>query len=220
MKPVRKESLRERAGIVYQRLTKTYPDATIALVFSSPLELLIATILSAQCTDVRVNEVTKVLFKAFRTPDDYVKRTLGELEKIIRPTGFFRQKAKNIQGAVRRIIEFHAGKVPATMDELTALPGVGRKTANVVLGNAFDLPGLPVDPHVRRVSNRIGLTKNQDPVKIEADLMELLPPKKWCMLSHYLIIHGRQVCKARRPLCERCVLTDVCEYYVKLPKEG
>lgn len=220
MKAAKQEALRAKAGQVYKRLEKTYPDASCALVFSNPLELLIATILSAQCTDVRVNEVTKVLFKTMRSPTDYLKSSQSTLEKIIRSTGFFRQKAKNIQAAVQRIVEHHAGEVPRTMEELTALPGVGRKTANVVLGNAFQLPGLPVDTHVRRVSNRIGLTINSDPVKIESDLSGLLPEKNWCMLSHLLIFHGRQTCKARKPLCEQCPLTDICEYYLKLRKKG
>jgi len=214
------EELQKKTAGVYSLLAKAHPDATIALKFSNPLELLIATILSAQCTDVRVNEVTKVLFKTFRKPKDYLERSLVELEDIIRPTGFFRQKAKNIQAAVRSILEQHRGEVPRSMEELTALAGVGRKTANVVLGNAFDLPGLPVDTHVTRLSNRIGLTRHSDAVKIEHDLMELLPPKKWCMFSHYLIIHGRKVCKARRPECEHCVLTEHCAYFKKLQKKG
>lgn len=194
-------------------LKRAYPDASCELNFSSPVELLVATILSAQCTDVRVNIVTKTLFKKFRRPEDYVSKKSSELENIIRSTGFFRQKAKSIRGAMERIVSVHKGKVPNRMEELVALPGVGRKTANVILGNAFDLPGLPVDTHVIRISNRLGLTKNSDPVKIERDLTALLAPKNWCHFSHVLIFHGRRTCKARNPACDKCVITAYCNYY-------
>jgi endonuclease-3 len=210
---MKNDALRKKALTVQRRLNKFYPDATIELNFSNPVELLIATILSAQCTDVRVNEVTKTLFREFKRPQDYYTRPAADLEAIIRPTGFFRQKAKSIRGAMEKIIALHKGKVPNTMEELTALPGVGRKTANVVLGNAYDLPGLPVDTHVTRVSNRLGLTKNKDAVKIEADLHTLLPPGEWCQFSHNLIFHGRRTCKARSPLCEKCPLTDLCIFF-------
>ncbi|MFN8390042.1 MAG: endonuclease III [Bdellovibrionota bacterium] len=207
------DSLAKKAGTIYKRLAKLHPDAACELNFKTPLQLLVATILSAQCTDVRVNEVTKTLFREFKRPEDYVRKPAEELEKIIQSTGFFRQKAKSIRGAMQKIISEHGGQVPSSMEELVKLPGVGRKTANVVLGNAFDLPGLPVDTHVTRLSNRLGLTKQLDPVKIEADLNKQLPPKQWCMFSHYLIIHGRRICKARKPLCPQCPLTDICLYF-------
>lgn len=208
--------LAKKAQLIHARLTKLHPDATCELNYSNPLELLIATILSAQCTDVRVNIVTKTLFAEFKKPEDYVKRPVTDLEEIIRSTGFYRQKAKSIRGAMEKIVKEHGGKVPKTMAELTKLPGVGRKTANVVLGNAFSLPGLPVDTHVIRLCNRLGLTKHTDAVKIEAELNALLPPKDWCLFSHNLIFHGRRICKARKPDCEKCPLTELCLYYKKL----
>ena len=207
------EDLKKKAALVQRRLSKMYPDAHCELNFKNALELLVATILSAQCTDVRVNEVGKTLFKKYRKPEDYLRGPASELEDVIRSTGFFRQKAKSIRGAMEKIIAEHKGAVPKTMEELVKLPGVGRKTANVVLGNAYDLPGLPVDTHVTRVCNRIGLTKNADAVKIEMDLNKLLPPVEWCRFSHNIIFHGRRTCKARRPLCEQCPLTDVCNYF-------
>ncbi len=210
---MKREELRKKAASIQRRLTKMYPDAHCELNFRNPLELLVATILSAQCTDARVNEVTKVLFKQYKRPQDYLSRSEADLEAIIRSTGFFRQKAKSIRGAMRRIVDEHDGVVPDSMDALVKLPGVGRKTANVVLGNAYDLPGLPVDTHVTRVCNRLGLTKHLDAVKIEMDLNELLPPKEWCLFSHNVIFHGRRTCKARRPLCEQCPLTDVCIFF-------
>ena len=205
--------LAKKAQGIQRRLTKLYPDATCELNFRNPLELLVATILSAQCTDVRVNIVTKTLFQTFKQPHDYLKATPAKLEALIKTTGFFRQKAKSIRGAMQKIVSEFDGKVPRTMEQLTSLPGVGRKTANVVLGNAFDIPGLPVDTHVTRVSNRLGLTDQSDAVKIEHELCALLPPKEWCLFSHNLIFHGRRICKARKPLCEECPLTDVCNYY-------
>ncbi len=202
----------KRARLIYRRLQKAHPDAHIELNFGSPLELLIATILSAQCTDIKVNQVTAVLFKRYRRAEDYLKHPLSELEAIIRPTGFFRQKAKSIRGAVSQIVEKHAGIVPQQMEELVKLPGVGRKTANVVLGNAFNIPGLPVDTHVTRISNLLGLTSHQDAVKIESDLNALIPKKDWTQFSHTLIFHGRRICKARNPLCDSCTVREFCSY--------
>ena len=211
--------LQQQVRDIYRCLRKQHADAKIALAFSSPVELLIATILSAQCTDVKVNEVTKLLFKTFRKPEDYLHGPITNIEEIIRPTGFFRQKAKSIRGAMAKIVELHGSNVPKTMEELTALPGVGRKTANVVLGNAFSLPGLPVDTHVIRITNRLGVTKQTDPVKIEAELGKLLQPKDWCQFSHCVIFHGRRVCKARKPLCEVCSVTEWCDYFRKAKHE-
>lgn len=210
------DALQSKAQIVRRLLKKMHPDAHIELNFSSPLELLVATILSAQCTDIRVNEVTAKLFKVLKTPEDYLQTPISRLEELIRPTGFFRNKAKNIRGAMEKIVSEHGGRVPHTMEELNALPGVGRKTANVVLGNAFDVPGLPVDTHVTRVANRIGLTSQSDAVKIEYELNELVPRKEWTLFSHLLIFHGRRICKARKPSCEKCLLTEVCDYYQEL----
>ena len=205
--------LQSLAALVYLKLKKRYPDATCALAFSNPMELLFATILSAQCTDVRVNIVTKELFSKCKKLDDYLKLSQNKLEEIIRSTGFFRNKAESILKTARDIKEKFNGKVPKTMEELVTLPGVGRKTANVVLGNGFDLPGLPVDTHVIRLSNRIGLTKLQDPVKIESELCALVPPKEWAKFSLTLIYHGRQICKARKPECDKCPVIDHCQYY-------
>lgn len=203
----------KKAGEIFDRLKALHHDATIELNFSNPLELLIATILSAQCTDVKVNEVTAVLFKRFPTGKDYLKHPVEAIEEIVRPTGFFRQKAKNVRATVQIIEEEYGGTVPNSMELLTKLPGVGRKTANVVLGNAFSLPGLPVDTHVRRVSQRLGLTTHEDPVDIEHELCNLIEPAEWCLFSHTLIFHGRRVCGARKPACERCPLTELCSYF-------
>lgn len=191
-------------------LAAAYPDAKIALEFSNPLELLVATILSAQCTDVRVNEVTKTLFKKYPDARAYAAADPTELELDIRPTGFYRNKAKSLIGCAKAIVMHHGGEVPRTMEELTALPGVGRKTANVVLGNAFGIPGLVVDTHVKRVSFRLGWTMQSDPVKIEADLCRLLPREKWTQASHLLIFHGRRICKAPIPLCSACPVLAAC----------
>jgi endonuclease III len=197
--------------VVVSRLMAEYPNATTELHWTNPLELLVATILSAQTTDVRVNGVTKTLFGKYRTARDYAEADPSELEEDIRPTGFFRNKARALQGMARALLEDHAGEVPRTMDELVALPGVGRKTANVVLGNAFGIDeGIVVDTHVRRLSNRLGLTGHQNPEKIEQDLMRTVPKEDWTVFSHLLILHGRRVCKARKPDCPNCVLNDVC----------
>lgn len=196
---------------VISRLEREYPDARTELDWTNPLELLVATILSAQTTDVRVNEVTKTLFAEYRSAEDYAAADPARLEEDIRPTGFFRNKARALQGMARALLERHGGEVPRTMSELVALPGVGRKTANVVLGNAFGVnEGVVVDTHVRRVSNRLGLTREDDPEKIERDLLPLVPEEKRALFSHLLIFHGRRVCKARKPDCPRCVLNDVC----------
>jgi endonuclease-3 len=202
---------RQRVKAILPILKKTYPTAQCSLDHHNPLELLVATILSAQCTDDRVNIVTKSLFKKYRTPQSYAKAPAGELEKDIQSTGFFNNKAKSLRGMGQALVERHGGKVPASMEELTNLPGVGRKTANVVLGNAFGQNvGVVVDTHVARLSNRLGLTKHADPVKIEQDLMEIVPQEDWTLWSHLLIHHGRQICKARKPECERCPILDYC----------
>ncbi len=196
---------------VITRLKAEYPDARTELDWTNPLELLVATILSAQTTDVRVNGVTKTLFEKYRTAADYANADPNELEEDIRPTGFYRNKARSLQGMARALVEEHGGEVPRTMPELVALPGVGRKTANVVLGNAFGIDeGVVVDTHVRRVSNRLGLTGKQDPEKIERDLMSVVPREDWTVFSHLLIFHGRRRCKARKPDCPNCVLNDIC----------
>lgn len=193
------------------RLHKAWPDATCTLDYSTPLELLVATILSAQCTDERVNALTKALFKKYRSARDYATSKSAELEHDIRPSGFFRNKAKSIQGACRKIWEEHGGKVPDSMEALLTLPGVARKTANVVLGNAFQIPsGIVVDTHVSRVSQRLGLTKNTQPEKIERDLMEMVPKEEWISLGHMMILHGRHLCMARKPLCGSCPLNTLC----------
>jgi endonuclease-3 len=193
------------------RLEREYPDAGTELAWKNPLELLVATILSAQTTDVRVNQVTRELFEKYRAAEDYAAADAAQLEKDIRPTGFYRNKARALQGMARALLERHGGEIPRTMAELVALPGVGRKTANVVLGNAFGVDeGIVVDTHVRRVSRRLGLTEEKDPEKIEQDLLRVVPEEDRTIFSHLLIFHGRRVCKARKPDCPGCVLNDVC----------
>ena len=211
-----KESDRKRVKEIIKILSKAIPDSAIALKFSNPLELLIATILSAQCTDVKVNQVTQDLFKKYRTAEHYAKASLTELEESIRPTGFYRNKAKALQKCCQELVTRFAGGVPKTLDELVTLPGVGRKTANVILGNAFGVPGIVVDTHVHRVSRRIGLTKKDDPVKIEFDLMEVVPKEEWTHFSNLLVWHGRRTCVARKPLCEKCPIRRLCDYGSKL----
>ena len=201
----------ERAEILARELPRIYPDAHCELDFANPLELLVATILSAQCTDVLVNIVTKTLFKRCRTAADYAAIPQEELEEIVRSTGFYRNKAKSIRGMGAALVERHGGEVPRTIGELSALPGAGRKTANVVLGNAFGInEGVVVDTHVGRLSLRLGLTTESDPVKVEQDLMKLFPQELWTLLSHWLIWHGRRRCKARNPDCEACELRLLC----------
>jgi len=205
------EDKKRRAGRILNRLAKAYPEARCALDFGSPLELLVATILSAQCTDVRVNQVTPGLFRKYRTAADYARAKPGELEREIRSTGFFNSKAKSLRRAGAAIAAEHGGRVPDSMEALLALPGVGRKTANVILGNAFGKDeGVVVDTHVGRLARRMGLTRETDPVKVESDLNALIPRGRRTMASHYLIFHGRSICRARKPLCEDCPVLPVC----------
>ncbi|HEY2806092.1 MAG TPA: endonuclease III [Gemmatimonadales bacterium] len=200
-----------RIGEIIARLKREYPDAKCALNHENPLQLLVATILSAQCTDVRVNIVTKGLFKKYRTAKDFANARPEEFEQEIRSTGFFRNKTRSILGMANALVDRHNGRVPDTMEELTPLPGVGRKTANVVLGNAFDKnEGVVVDTHVTRLSGLLALTKHTDPVKIEQDLMKLVPREEWTLFSHLLILHGRSVCIAGRPKHEECVVCELC----------
>ena len=208
MKPV--SPIKQRARRLCRGLARLYPDAHCALDHQNPLQLLIATILSAQCTDVRVNLVTPALFARYPDAQAFADADLRELETAIQSTGFFRNKARNIQACCRILVDSFDGQVPATMEELVPLPGVGRKTANVILGNAFGVPGITVDTHVRRLAKRMGLTKHDDPVKIERDLMELVPAKDWTMFSHRMIFHGRRVCFARKPDCAGCLLAKDC----------
>jgi endonuclease-3 len=213
-KLTRDTPLDERAPEIVRLLTEARPDAKVALRFSNPLEMLVATILSAQCTDERVNQVTQSpngLFARYRTPEDYLKVPESELAADIRPTGFFNQKTKAIRGACRMIVEEFGGKVPDTMDELIRLPGVARKTANIVLGNAYGkVEGIAVDTHVRRVSQRLGFTDQRDPDKIERDLMAIVPRDRWFDFTYVLIDHGRAVCKAPTPRCEICPVNHLC----------
>jgi endonuclease-3 len=202
---------KRHAAQIARRLAKQYPDATCALHFHSPLELLVATILSAQCTDVRVNLVTKDLFRKYHTAADYARAKLPELERDIQSTGFFRNKAKSIQECCRILAERYDGEVPRDIEELVVLPGIGRKTANVVLGTAYGITsGVVVDTHVIRISYRLGLTEEKDPKRIEKDLMGLFPAKDWIMLSHRMIHHGRRCCTARNPKCDECPLESLC----------
>jgi endonuclease-3 len=201
---------KQLAKKISQGLAKLYPDAHCALHHESPLQLLVATILSAQCTDVRVNLVTPALFAKYPDAHAFADANPRELETAIQSTGFFRNKAKNIIACCQELVAKHGGEVPGTMEELVPLAGVGRKTANVILGNAFGVPGITVDTHVLRLSQRMGMTKEETPEKIERDLMELIPPKDWTMFSHRMIFHGRQVCNARKPRCETCTLGKVC----------
>jgi endonuclease-3 len=201
----------QRTGKITAALRRTYPGAHCELNHSSPMELLVATILSAQCTDKRVNLVTAELFKKYRTAKDFAEAPLTDLEEAVKSTGFFRNKAKNIQACCRKLVGCHGGEVPRTMEELVALDGVGRKTANVVLGNAFGINvGVVVDTHVTRLSNRLGLTQQTDAEKIELDLMRLVPQNDWALLSHWLIWHGRRRCDARKPDCPNCEIQDLC----------
>jgi len=198
-------------GRILTLLEREYPEARCSLEHHDPLALLVATILSAQCTDARVNEVTKTLFQHYHTANDYASADLATLENEIRPTGFFRNKAKAIVGMAQALVDRHHGKVPASMEALTQLPGVGRKTANVVLGNAFGIDeGIVVDTHVARISRLLGLTRQTDPTKIERDLVAVVPRKRWTLFPHLMIHHGRAVCIARRPRCHDCVLNRLC----------
>lgn len=204
------QEIKSAAQIIVQILAATYPDAHCALVHKNPFQLLVATILSAQCTDARVNEVTPSLFKQFPNPAAFAKADLESIEEAIRSTGFFHNKARNIQACCQMIVDRFRGDVPKTMEELVTLAGVGRKTANVILGNCFDVPGIVVDTHVLRLSNRLGLTLNKDPEKIEMDLAALIPAQEQVLFCHRMIDHGRKVCNARKPLCTICPLEGVC----------
>ncbi len=201
----------ERIRKIIPILKRLYPNAGTALRFSKPLELLVATILSAQCTDKQVNVVTKEMFNKYRSAEDFANADTGQVEKAIKSTGFFRNKAKNIKSACKQIVFEYGGKVPGTLEELTSLAGVGRKTANVVLGNAFGVPAIVCDTHVIRLSRRLGLSgRTDDAVKLEFDLMKVVPKKEWTGFSHLLIYHGRNVCKARKPACEECSISRYC----------
>ena len=207
----RESPIEERAPEIIKRLSETYPDAHVALNFSNPLECLVATILSAQCTDERVKMVTSTLFQKYRTCEDYLKIPEAELAADIKPTGFFNQKTKSIRGACARIVEVYGGTVPNTMEDLVTLPGVARKTANIVLGNAYGIvEGIAVDTHVRRVSERLGFTAQTDPNKIEHDLMRLIPKERWFDFTYVIIDHGRATCVARKPRCAECPVNDLC----------
>jgi endonuclease-3 len=199
-----------RVKKIWPILKKTYPNAKSALNFRNPLQMLISTILSAQCTDARVNIVTAKVFKKYKSVEDWARAELKEIESDIRSTGFYHNKAVNIKNATKAIIERFDGKVPDTLEELVTLPGVGRKTANVVLGNAFGRPAIACDTHVIRLSRRLGLSSNSDPVKLEFDLAEILPKTIWTLFSHSLILHGRAICKARKPDCDTCPISKYC----------
>jgi len=201
---------KERVKKIFEILDPLYTHEKTALVYKTPFELLIATILSAQCTDKQVNFVTKTLFKKYRGPEDFLKAPIAELEEDIRPTGFFRNKAKSITGCCKGLLDLYKGEVPGTMEELLKLPGVGRKTANCVLGAAFDVPGVVVDTHVKRLALRLGLTENVDPDKIETDMQELLSEDRWRRFSDILIYHGREVCAAKKPRHDACRIKDLC----------
>jgi len=202
----------DRASRIADVLDQAMPSAKMELVHRSPWELLVATILSAQCTDERVNRVTPTLFRRYRSPSDFARAKLGELEDLIKSTGFYRSKAKSLQGCGQAITERFHGQVPATMEELTSIPGVGRKTANVVLGTAFGKPAVVVDTHVKRVANRLGLTASTDPEQIERDLQRLLPMERWTGGSQRLLLHGRYICLARNPKCAVCPLNQICQW--------
>lgn len=210
MPPESKAQKRERAVEINRRLTLEYPGAVTALVHENAYQLLVATILSAQCTDKRVNQVTPAFFAAYPDARALAEASLEEIGEAIRSTGFFSAKAKSLKGMAEAVIRDHSGEIPETMEDLTRLPGVGRKTANVILGNVFGVPGLVVDTHVLRLSNLLDLAQGRDAEKVERALMELLPPEEWTGFSHRIIAHGRQVCIARRPRCEVCVLNELC----------
>lgn len=220
-KPAKKRKAAKRAGgagtepkrvaVILAKLDEAYPAATCELKHENAFQLLISTILSAQCTDVRVNQVTETLYKKYPNPHAFAYATPSELEQEIRPTGFFRNKTKSVMGASKAILEQFGGQVPRTMEEMLTLPGVARKTANVVLGTAYGIPsGIVVDTHVQRLSNRLDLTRNEDPKKIEQDLIQIIPQEKWIQFSHQLIWHGRRVCQARKPKCAECNLESLC----------
>jgi endonuclease-3 len=214
------ESRRSRARALIRHLNRAYPDAKVALRFGSPLELLVATILAAQCTDERVNQVTESLFRKYRGAEEYAAANPATFEREIRSTGFFRAKTRSVLGMARALVERHRGRVPDTLPALTALPGVGRKTANVVLGNAFGIPGIAVDTHVFRVTQRLGLAKADDPDEIEAQLAEVVPRAQWTRFCHLIQAHGRQVCHARTPACPQCPVRALCPWPGKTAGAG
>ncbi len=209
--------LKKRAAAINRILGKTFPDARCELEYENPLQLLVATVLSAQCTDKRVNMVTPVLFKRFPSASDLASANRVDIEDIIKTTGFFRNKAQSIQGLAAALIEKYDGQVPSTIEQLVELPGVGRKTANVVLGNAFGVPGITVDTHVGRIARRLGWTQNSDPVKVEFDLMEIFKPQDWTLLNHRLIFLGRRMCHSRKPACGACPLAKLCPSFGEGP---
>ena len=204
---------KDKVKHILEELDKAYPKAGTALHFSNPYQLLVATILSAQCTDKRVNDLTPSLFEKYPDAAAMARADIGELENDVRPTGFFRNKAKSLKGCTQGLVERHGGEVPADLDAMVKLPGVGRKTANLVLGEAFGIPGLVVDTHFSRVSQRLGLTRETDAVKIEFDLMEKIPKERWTLFSNQLILHGRAICTARKPKCPECPLSPWCDYF-------
>lgn len=206
-------TLKENATQVYIKLSQIYPDAHCTLNYHSPFELLIMTILASQCTDERVNQVCQTLFKKLKSPSDYIHIGQKQLETLIRPVGFYRNKAKHIIETCKILIEKYNGEVPKTMDELLSLSGVGRKTANVILGECFKTPGIIVDTHCGRLAKRLGFTQSDNPNKVELDLMKLLPPENWTFFSHLLVFHGRNICHARKPKCNECIICDLCDFY-------
>ena len=217
-KKTRRIKDKARSAKIQHILKTTYPDVKTQLRNANPFELLVATILSAQCTDKQVNRVTKDLFNRLKTPQDFASASNETIEELIRSTGYFRNKAKNIKNCSKSLLEKYDGRVPQSLDELVKLPGVGRKTANVVLGSAFNIPGIVVDTHVARISKRLELTKSNNPVKIEYDLMEIIPREEWNVFSLQLIYFGRAICKARKPLCPTCPLYDLCDFPEKISK--
>lgn len=206
---------KEKVSAIKEYLDKTYGDAPCTLDYDDPFQLMVATILAAQCTDARVNLVTPALFKKYPTVEAFAKADIADVEDLIRSTGFFRNKAKNIVACANALIERHGGKVPDTMEELVALPGVGRKIANLMLGDVFGKPCIVVDTHCKRITNLLGLTKNTDPTKIEMDLRKILPPEYGALFCHQIVEHGRAICVARRPKCSECGMNTVCDYYKK-----
>jgi endonuclease-3 len=209
------ERLKNKAKKIIEILDQLYPEAVCTLDYKSPLELMVATQLAAQCTDARVNIVTKELFEKYKTVEDYANADIGELEQDIKSTGFYRNKAKNLINAGKMILKDYGGEIPNQIEELIKIPGVGRKTANVVLGTIFKKEAVVIDTHAKRISKKLGLAKEEDPVKIEFELMKILPEDSWTKYGHQLVLHGRQVCKARKPLCEDCQLGILCDYYLK-----
>ena len=199
---------------IIEILKITYPEATCSLDFKTPFELGIAVMLSAQCTDERVNKITPLLFEKYRKPEDYINSTLEEIEEVIKPCGFYKNKAKNVLGYVKKIVNEYKGKLPETMEELVNLPGIGRKSANVIMLEAFNNPqGIAVDTHAKRIANRIGLSKEKEPLKIEQDLLKIIPKEYFKDVNHLLVWHGRNICNARKPECEKCPVNKYCEYY-------